>query len=355
MTRMRHLLILFPLALLACGSTVKLGPDTYAPHQAPPFDGRKLDQFRLNAMTKGEPVVLDSVHSAWLSAKGEILIFDHQANKEVDRISGKGPITGFAYQQHNFYWTETEREKNVVRYDNTTGKEVWRVRGGTYSTSPLVSGNLCIFTQVNGLLTALAVDSGTVVWDVRTPGRVFTTPVLHDSTLFLGNDQGRIAAYHLADGEKRWSVDVRSPVMVMAFRQDRLYAGTFSGEMVAVDPATRTIRWRIETGAQVRQAPLVTGTDAFWANSGGALYKINTTTGEFRRLDRLKVPIGGAPALSEAGLLYAGLDGNLYLLNQQTGKIEKTVPFDGRLRSTPLFIEHHWYVAVEDHWLYALD
>ncbi|MEJ2049998.1 MAG: PQQ-binding-like beta-propeller repeat protein [Calditrichota bacterium] len=347
--------MLFPLIILTCGATVELGPDTFNPRNAPPFEGQKIDHYRLNAMTKGEPVVLDSIHTAWLSAKGEILIFNHQINKEVDRISGKDPITGFAYANHNFYWTESEREKNLVRYDNSTGKEKWREKGGQYSVRPLISGNSCIFTQVNGVVTALTADSGKALWEANVPGRVFASPQLHDSTIYVGTDQGQISALRLSDGHELWKVDIKKAAMLLAYEQGRLYAGTYSGEMLAIDPAQYTILWRIETGAQVRHVPLIIGGEAFWANSAGELYKINTSTGEYRQLDHLNVPIGGAPASASDGILYPGLDETLYLLNQNSGEILQKVKFDGRLRSTPLFIDNRWYVAVEDHWLYAVE
>lgn len=349
------LLVGWGLLLLSCGSVAELSRETYIPPSSPPFQGEKIGEYRIDNMPRGEPVILDTAHTAWLSAKGEILIFNHRENDVVQVIKGKDPITGFAYRDGNFLWTEAKRDKNVVRFNNDSTKEVWRITGGSYSVPPLIADSLCLLAQVNGTITAVGYDSGKVRWTEKLSGRIFTSPLVDDSTYFASTDAGHLYAFHPGTGEILWETQIQAPVLVMSLDERYIYAGTYHGEFIAVNRSDRTIRWRIQTESQVRNRPLITTDFLYWTNTGGTLYRIRQATGEYTRLNRLSVPVAGSPARTDQGLLLSGLDKMLYHLNSETGEVLQTLELDGRLRSTPLYMRNRWIVAMEDHWIYALE
>ncbi len=349
------LLLGLGLLVLSCGSVAELRRETYIPPPAPPFQGEKIREYRINNMPRAEPVILDSVHTAWLSAKGEILLFNHQENKVAQVIKGKGPITGFAYRDGNFVWTEANREKNVVRFSNDTTEEVWRIVSGKYVVPPLIADSLYLLAQVNGTITAVGYDSGKVRWTGKVPGRIFADPRTDDSTLFVVTDSGHLHAFQVGTGEILWETNLHSPALVMSLDDRYIYLGTYQGEFIAVDRSDSTRRWRIKTESQVRNRPLITTDFLYWTNTGGALYRIRKATGEYTRLYRLFEPFAGAPARTDQGLLLSGLDKMLYHLNSETGEVLQKLELDGRLRSTPLYMRNRWIVAMEDHWIYALE
>jgi outer membrane protein assembly factor BamB len=141
----------------------------------------------------------------------------------------------------------------------------------------------------------------------------------------------------------------------MVQENNSLYLGTFQGEMVSLDIGSQEINWRIKTGFQVRNPPLVDNSEIYWANVNGELFKIYRDTGEFQRLVWLKIPTSGSPVKTQNGLLLAGEDMILYRINTENGSILTRTEFDGRLRSTPIFIQKRWFIAVEDHWLYEIQ
>ncbi|HKJ67599.1 MAG TPA: PQQ-binding-like beta-propeller repeat protein [bacterium] len=355
MTRSGGLLIGLAFWILSCGSVAELSRETYIPPSSPPFHGEKIGEFRIESMSTGEPVVLDPVHTAWLSGKGEILIFNHRENDMAQVIKGKDPITGFAYRDGNFVWTEVNRDKNVVRFSNDLTEEVWRITSGSYAAPPLIADSLCLLAQVNGRINAVGYDSGKVHWTEKLSGRIFTSPLVDDSTYFVSTDAGHLYALHVETGAILWEVRIEAPVWVMSLDDRALYLGTYQGEFVAVDRSEHTIRWRVQSESQVRNRPLITTEYLYWTNTGGEVYRIRKATGEYTRLTRLIVPIAGAPARTDRGLLLSGLDKVLYHLDSETGEVLQKIELEGRLRSTPLYMRNRWIVAMEDHWIYALE
>ncbi len=59
-------------------------------------------------------------------------------------------------------------------------------------------------------LTALSVGDGTEEWTAETDSPVTTAPTVGSDAVYVGTDDGILAAYDRADGTERWSVDTDS-------------------------------------------------------------------------------------------------------------------------------------------------
>lgn len=341
--------------LLSCGGPLALSDSNYTPPQTPSFQGEIIEKYKMSAMTLGEPIILDTSLTAWKGAKGEILVFDHFLRDQVKKIEGKKPIDGLTYLTANFFWTEVEKEKNYVRFDLKPDKEIWRIEGEPLAAEPLAMDNRALFAGVSGNIQCVSVDSGNVLWENKLTGQIFETPVANEQSVFVVNDKGTVYAYDLAEGEQLWKKPINQPVLIMTLKDESLYLGTFQGEMVSLDIGSQEIKWRIKTGYQVRNFPLVIDSMIYWVNVNGEVLKIDQDTGEYERLTWLKIPTSGRPVMTEDGILVAGEDMILYCIDTQDGNIISKTEFDGRLRSSPIFIQHRWFIAVEDHWLYEIQ
>lgn len=79
--------------------------------------------------------------------------------------------------------------------DLRTGKEQWRVktRGAVFG-SPSVAGDVVLFADIEGNLTALDRSDGHQLWRLPLAGRSFSTPLPADGMVYLGGDDGLLYA-----------------------------------------------------------------------------------------------------------------------------------------------------------------
>lgn len=336
-----------------CSGPVSL-QGRYSASESPAFNGEIVDRYKISAIPVAAPVLLDSIHTAWLNADGQILVFNHQTNDEEKCIGGKEKITGFAFQDTQFAWIEESGKKKFVLYDLRNDDEHWRIPGLPSATNPVFCGIHVISASVGGTIHSYSVSDGEKQWSLRAGGRIFAQPVLWRKTLLVGKVNGELMGINCDGGAIEWRVQLDEPITAMYSKSDYVYIGTQSGEMIAINPETHNVSWKIPTAHQVVNGPLEVGDSLLWGNSMGEVYKIDAITGGSRLFATLKIPFAGPPVQSAAGILLSGLDSNLYLLDKQTGAMKKSLEFDGRLRSAPIFIQSHWYLAAEDHWIYEV-
>jgi len=339
--------------IVKCSGPVSL-QGRYTVAESPTFSGEIIDRYKVSAIPVSAPILLDSIHTAWLDADGQIMIFNHHRNDEEKRIDGKEKISGFDFQDGKLAWIEESGKKKFVLFDLEKDDEIWRVKGSLSATNPVFYGDQIILAGVGGTIRSYSMEDGDELWSLKTGGRIFANPGLWNNTLLVGNVNGDLKGINCEKGIIDWRIKIDEPITAMFLQNNEVYIGTQTGKMIAMNPETHTVSWKISTSHQVVNAPLNATDSLFWGNSMGEVYKIDAVTGEYRLLATMKIPFAGSPAKSLAGILLSGLDADLYLLDDQTGKVKKSLEFDGRLRSTPIFIQNHWYLAAEDHWIYEI-
>ena len=150
-----------------------------------------------------------------------------------------------------------------------------------------------------------------------------------DDSVLLGFSDGSLVSLDRVGGDVQWDRRVgegRYPDLVAApvhHGTDVFVSGYFK-PLVAIDVATRNVRWRLEYGAAnaslvVESEPLTVihhpGTD-------GKLRTVAAITGaELWEWDSGTAGALTTPVLTEAGLLVGSSDGGLYLIDPTAGEL----------------------------------
>jgi outer membrane protein assembly factor BamB len=148
----------------------------------------------------------------------------------------------------------------LTAVDVQTGAVVWRVRDRLrFHTSPAVD-NDALFAIAGGAASAAslhAVDpySGRIAWSARLPSSPCTVegpPLLAGATVTAAvrDRRGlRLAAYDRATGAPVFSTEPIAPIGTSWLAVDDLLVGNTPGsEVLAIDAATGTVRWRHALG-----------------------------------------------------------------------------------------------------------
>lgn len=155
--------------------------------------------------------------------------------------------------------------------------------------APVIENDTVFTFGALGVLSAVALETGTLRWAVDTLGRyraskgwfgVACSPLVDDGRVFVnvGGPKAGIVAFDAASGKELWistedEASYSSPV-VADFGDDRLIVFFTRSGLVLLDPATGTLRhrldWRPRSRASVQAAvPLIIGDKIFISASYG--------------------------------------------------------------------------------------
>jgi outer membrane protein assembly factor BamB len=184
--------------------------------------------------------------------------------------------------------------KEVIRcLDAGTGKEVWnnayetRPASGPAAgfpaarSSPAVAEGKVVTLGVQGTLSCLDSEKGTVIWRKDNTGRApgFSTscsPLLVDGlcVVQIGGDRGgSVVAYNLSDGKEKWKwssdgTKYASP-MLLTLNDLKAIVVETSGTISAINLADGQLLWKTNYSTRYNAStPMVEGDVVYYAGSG---------------------------------------------------------------------------------------
>ena len=150
--------------------------------------------------------------------------------------------------------------------------------------SPVVSDGIVVSAALDGVVTALAADSGRQVWQVALGASVQATPGLAGGRVFVPSLGNKIVALGLADGRRLWSTDlgglnVSSPAIVNG--DVVVGAGLPQQFVVRLDGTTGAIVWQSPPVMEQfsNTPPAVGGGVVVVGTNGGHYYAFDAATG----------------------------------------------------------------------------
>jgi len=188
---------------------------------------------------------------------------------------------------------------SIHAFNRSTGKELWRHAAGRGVNGPIAgSGTHAYATTVEGRLLGLAVNSGTVSWDVPFKGPGFEGPAV----------------------------------------AGRVLAGTVDGVLYGLNAQTGREEWRRDLGSAVTTTPHVSAEDAYVGTADGSLHRIDVRNGNVlasRKLDA---------SLKPSSVPFRTANSLLVLLTDQAADYRALVSVDPVLKSVL------WHVTADKTW-----
>jgi eukaryotic-like serine/threonine-protein kinase len=208
-------------------------------------------------------------------------------------------------------------------------------------------------------------------WTFQTDGPIFSSPTLHEGTVFVGSGDGHLYAVDAARGTERWRLRTGGAVdSSPAVADGTVFVLSRDGRMYAVDAARGTTKWTFETEGERKHDfwdfylsdPLVHGDLVVFGSGDGSVYALDRASGALRWRHRTEGIVHAAP-IAEGGLVYiGGFGGRLYALRADSG--EPAWSFDtlgstffprGGIQRAAAVADGVVYFGSRDYNLYALD
>ncbi|OCG13616.1 outer membrane protein assembly factor BamB [Gilliamella sp. App6-5] len=259
----------------------------------------------------------------------------------------------------------------VYALDRNNGKVVWEktVKGEVLARPVSSDGKLIIHTA-NGILQGLNRDTGDYLWDVSfdVPAlslRGNSTPTIAHGAAIVGDDNGRVNAYFINDGQLIWQQRISQPSgsteiaklndvdSTPVVEGNLVYSVGYNGSLVALDLSNGQTVWRKGLGSthsfavDTNRLFVVDQNDnvqAIAKNGGGELWTQSNLT--HRQLTD--------PVIYQKYVVFGDFEGYLYWLNAENGELAaKTQVSSSGLISKPIVVDNKLIVQAKNGDIYA--
>lgn len=193
---------------------------------------------------------------------------------------------------------------------------------------------------------------GTQLWSYSAGAPIWASPLLDRGTLYVGADDGRLIALDIATHSPRWTFATRGAVRArVAVAGDLVYAPSDDGFLYAVDRDTGRERWRfdLKAGALARRAPspdnpyydylqsapLVHGGKLYIGSLSATLFALDAATGKLDWSVGTLDAVRSTPVIDDGRLYFGSWDDHLYAVDLATHKILWRADTGGIVQSTP--------------------
>jgi outer membrane protein assembly factor BamB len=219
---------------------------------------------------------------------------------------------------------------------NEVPKLKWEFKtNASIFSSPIASKNLVYFGNLDSLLFAIDIETGTEKWKFRTKGEIRSNVCMKDNQLFLNGGDGNLYALDKSTGKLLWTFQTKgerkydfadyfhsSPVI----KNEILYFGSGDGNMYAIDCNSGNCIWFFNAGNIIHTTPSIDNNKIFFGSFDGYVYALNLDNGDliwkFKTVGHRYFPIGevqGSPAVFNNLVFIGARDYNIYAIDQNDG------------------------------------
>ncbi len=202
------------------------------------------------------------------------------------------------------------------------GKLKWKTdMGATIVASPAVSNGVVFEGDMAAKLFALDAETGAVRWRARAEGNAFfkgefqSSPAVANGMVYIGSRDGFLYAFDAATGERKWRYDHKGAWVPTspAVARGLVFAGSSDGQFInAVDAATGVEKWRWDAKARVFSSPAVVGDRVYAGTWSGTIIALNADDGKVATAGLVETAVFTSPEIAN-GVLYIGSDdGSMY-------------------------------------------
>ena len=200
-------------------------------------------------------------------------------------------------------------------------------------------------------------------WTARTQGAVYSSPVLYDRKVYVGDDNGLLHCFGLKDGKERWTFASGARIVGTPAAADGLVAfGSADGCIYGVNARTGVLLWKVRTSEAVLGAATIADGTLYIGCSDGTFRALELKTGrEVWTYGGLRGYVETRPLLYDGKVIFGAWDCNLYALDRRTGR-EAWIWNEGHTRMHfspaavwPVATDGKIFIAAPDRVLSAID
>lgn len=160
-------------------------------------------------------------------------------------------------------------------------------------------------------------------WTVETGNAIYSSPVLYDKRIYVGDDLGVLSCFRLKDGKRIWQFQTQNRIVgTPAVDEDIVVFGSADNNIYGLNARNGKLLWTLATTRPVLGAVTVEKGIAYIGGSDGIFRAIEIKTGRERwSFAGLNGYVETKPLLFQDKIIFGAWDSYLYALDKRSGEL----------------------------------
>ncbi|MGR6872561.1 outer membrane protein assembly factor BamB [Pseudomonas sp. HK3] len=202
---------------------------------------------------------------------------------------------------------------------------------------PVIDGGFIYVASANGLVEALSLESGNLVWKQNVDAEITAAVAVHDGKGYVATANGDVIALNTIDGKEIWRKNIKSEVLsVPVVQGDDIALQTVDGKLHVIDAENGKSRWSYDSNLpnlslRGTSQPIFHGGSVIAGFASGKVVGLNTKNGMVLWQERIGIPAGrselerlvdvdGRLLVKDDTLFVAGYQGHVMAIDLRNGK-----------------------------------
>jgi outer membrane protein assembly factor BamB len=249
-------------------------------------------------------------------------------------------------------------DEHLYALDLKTGKEKWNYKGGSFKASPAVRGDAVYVGDSDGVVHCVEAATGKKRWTFATDAEITSAVNFSGESILFGSYDENL--YCLTkEGKLRWKFKIGGPINGSPTVADgKTFVAGCDSMLHVVDVEKGEELRSVELGGQVAATAAVVGDRLFVGTMTNEMLAIDWKKGEidwkFAAPNRQQ-PFYSSAAVTDDLAVVGSRDRRLWALDRKTGKEVWSFLTDGRVDASPVVVGKRVYIPAMDGKLYVLD
>lgn len=159
-------------------------------------------------------------------------------------------------------------------------------------------------------------------WVEKTGAGIYSSPVVYNKNVYIGDDLGYLSCYTLKNGKKKWSFKSDNRIVgTPAADNGVVVFGSADKNIYGVNAENGKLIWTFQANEAVLGAVTIAEGVAYIGASDNTFRALDVKTGKLRwEYTDVKGYVETKPLLYEDKVIFGAWDNNLYALDKTTGK-----------------------------------
>jgi len=160
------------------------------------------------------------------------------------------------------------------------------------------------------------------LWIVKTAAGIYSSPVIYNKNVYVGDDLGFLSCYSLSSGKKMWEFKSGNRIVgTPAAANGVVVFGSADKKIYGVNAKTGKLCWECPAKEAVLGAVTIDNRIAYIGASDHTFRAIDVNTGKLRwEYTDVKGYIETRPLIYEGKVIFGAWDNNLYALDKESGR-----------------------------------
>lgn len=237
---------------------------------------------------------------------------------------------------------------SLYKLAGADGRILWNadVASDRFIGAAVITDSLVIAPSADGIVYALELETGSVVWEFATGHAIWSAPAVNGEQIYVTSLDHTIYAIDLQTGTQSWSYDTGFSIPDSAvLYEDFLLAGTFGNQVVALDKTSGSLVWSFDTEGWVWATPAVHNGTAYFGDMEGNFFSVDIETGTLIEKTEFESAIATTPLIHQGTIVILSENGEVYARSLEDGSPIWQTTIEGQLLSDPVLYEDLLLVA----------